>query len=80
MGAIPAVPLEAGLAFGLGGAVIAWCLHWIWMERARRPTAALRVRSWRCHICAALYVRSPEERLTICPRCGSYNADEGAQA
>ncbi len=36
--------------------------------------------SWHCQICAAFYTTTAAERLTICPRCGSYNSEEGRRA
>jgi len=28
---------------------------------------------WHCSICTYIYVNTKEDRLSICPRCGSYN-------
>ena len=75
--------MEPAIAVGVGGLAIAWLLRWVWEERGAGPAAgraAPSQRSWHCQICAAFYTASAEDRLTICPRCGSYNSDEGVHA
>ncbi len=32
---------------------------------------------WQCAICTYIYVDSKHKKLSICPRCGSYNDREG---
>jgi hypothetical protein len=74
------LPLEPAVAAGASGVTILWLLRWIWEER-RAERAIARIspnRSWHCQICAAFYTTPAGERLTICPRCGSYNSEEGA--
>ena len=83
-GILPAVPLDTALAVGLGGGITVWLMRWAWRERheraARTAPPRAQSRSWHCQICTAFYAAPAQERLTICPRCGSYNADEGAHA
>jgi hypothetical protein len=31
---------------------------------------------WFCSICTYTYINTREERISICPRCGSYNKKE----
>ncbi len=77
-----AVPLEPAVAVGLGGVAIGWLLRWMWEDgaagRAAEPLSPQH--SWHCQICAAFYTTTAAERLTICPRCGSYNSEEGRRA
>ncbi|MBL7130179.1 MAG: hypothetical protein ISS45_02035 [Candidatus Omnitrophica bacterium] len=32
---------------------------------------------WQCSICTYIYVDSKHKKLSICPRCNSYNEREG---
>ena len=75
------LPLEPAVAAGLSWIAILWLLRWVWEERrAERGASNIsRDRSWHCRICAAFYTTPSGERLTICPRCGSYNSEEGVQ-
>ena len=75
-----ALPLDGLLAAGLGGACLAVLARWVREERgaAAGPAASSR-RFWQCRICTAFYTAEPRERLTICPQCGSYNSEQGAQ-
>lgn len=78
-----AIPFEPAVAYGLGGLSLTWLCGWGWEEWARgRATAGLPMsrRSWQCQICTAFYTTAAEERLTVCPRCGSYNSEEGVGA
>jgi len=68
-----------GAAGGLAAALLAW---WWWQEalqgRAEWDIPTPRRRFRRCQICTAIYATRPEEHLTICPQCGSYNSQEGS--
>lgn len=34
---------------------------------------------WLCTICTHIYVNTKDEKISVCPRCGSYNSrDSGA--
>jgi len=73
------VPFELAVVWVTGGVSVVAILWWCWEEVARGagPQAArLRERRfWRCRICTAVYTGGLEERLTICPQCGTYNSE-----
>ena len=77
------VPFELAAAWITGGVSVVTILWWCWEEAAQgavgQDARSFGRRFWRCHICTAVYTGGLEERLTICPRCGTYNS-EGIRA
>ena len=77
------VPFEPSLAWAAGGLSALLLLWWGWEEHRQeqwhRHLTTFSARLWQCKICAVFYTAMTEERLTICPQCGSYNSQEGQQ-
>jgi len=69
--------LDFGWAVGLVATAVisALALVWLWVPRAgRQETAALDPRFvWVCGVCTYNYVNTREDKISKCPRCGSYN-------
>lgn len=79
---LPPIPLEPAVAWVIGAGTAATLGWWCWEESRRTlplDGVLMRQQFRLCQICATLYPAAPEERLTICPQCGSYNSQEGAR-
>lgn len=48
---------------------------WLWVPgRGRQESSALDPRFvWVCGVCTYNYVNTREDKISKCPRCGSYN-------
>jgi len=52
---------------------------WFIFSKIKIPTKhSAQIESiWQCSICTYIYVDSKNKKLSICPRCSSYNEREG---
>lgn len=52
---------------------------WLLFSKIKIPTKdeAELQSIWQCYICTYIYVDSKNKRLSVCPRCASYNEREG---
>ena len=68
------------LLFSIFGILAVWLLFSKIKMPAKRGVQLESI--WQCSICTYIYVDSKNKRLSICPRCASYNEREekgGAQ-
>ncbi len=51
---------------------------WLVFSKIKVPTkrSAQLESIWQCSICTYVYIDSKHKRLSVCPRCGSYNEKE----
>ncbi|MGE5197020.1 MAG: hypothetical protein ACM3IL_00740 [Deltaproteobacteria bacterium] len=49
-------------------------LIWMFTKKQKDKDLSLDPRFiWFCSVCTYTYVNTKEEKISICPRCGSYN-------
>ncbi|MBN2097705.1 MAG: hypothetical protein JW714_04415 [Candidatus Omnitrophica bacterium] len=55
--------------------IFAVLLIWLFWTKIKLPQQKnIQMESiWQCSICTYIYVDSKNQKLSVCPRCGSYN-------
>lgn len=69
------VEFEIAIFLYLLISIFSFLIIWLVFLKVKVPTehSAQRESIWQCFICAYIYVDSKHKKLSICPRCGSYN-------
>ncbi|MBI1976875.1 MAG: hypothetical protein HYS56_05135 [Candidatus Omnitrophica bacterium] len=74
------IELSTAVAFYAGvtttGVLLLWFISLARESRASLPRGNKRHRIWQCRICIHVYQEDPEQILSVCPRCGTYNQRE----
>lgn len=77
------ISLTAALALYSGILLAGAFAIWLYTEVSAQRTAILLERQhlWRCVFCLYTYLDDEAERMSRCPRCGSFNTldDDGAK-
>lgn len=63
------------LLIAIFGFLVAWVIFTKMKIRAKHSAQLESI--WQCFICTYIYVDSKNSRLSVCPRCKSYNEREG---
>ena len=58
------------------GVLIIWVL--IGYKGIKRPASKEMDYIWKCSVCLNDYIDSKNDKISVCPLCGSYNKREGA--
>jgi hypothetical protein len=78
------IQLSLGAALALYGGIVMLgaVLLWLYTEiSVQRTTYRLEKQHlWRCVFCAYTYLDDEAEGVSQCPRCGSFNSNDDAQA
>lgn len=72
------VELSTAVAFYAGvttvGVLLLWFLSLAKEKRLFLSPGNKRYEIWQCRICVYVYQEDPDQRLSMCPRCGTYNS------
>jgi len=70
------ISLDFSLAIALYTFIflVAVLLFWLFSRRQKEKDLSLDPRFiWFCSVCTYTFVNTKEDKISVCPRCGSYN-------
>ena len=69
-----AIDFYVAVAVYLLGNLILMMVVWLWGKKQKEKHLYLNPKcQWYCNVCTYTYINTREERISVCPRCGSYN-------
>ena len=68
------IDFSSGIALYVFGFLAAFLILWLATKKQKDKDLSLDRRFiWFCSICTYTYVNTHDDKISLCPRCGSYN-------
>ncbi len=68
------IDFSLGIAILMALALGALLITWVFNKKQKDKELNLNPKFiWFCSVCTYNYINTKEERISLCPRCGSYN-------